>query len=98
MTGQEVEQMKIFADQLWGYFKPKIKDMMRTNVKFFRAKVVSNPGDGTLVVQKPFDSTTLTLPCTQTMESAQANSQVIVFVLGNLSNAVVVSDGKFSSL
>ena len=98
MTVNETEQMKILADQLWGYFKPKVKDMLRTSVSFFRAQVVTNPGDGTLEVQRPSDTTTMTLPCTTAMSSAAVDDQVIVFVLGDLSNAVVVSDGKMTAL
>lgn len=92
------EQMKILADQLFLYMKPKIAKMMSTNVSFFRAQVVSNPGSNTLVVQRPLETATLTLPCASGISGASAGDQVTVLVLGNLSNAVVVSDGMMSTL
>lgn len=92
------EQMKVLADQLFLYMKPKIQQMLNSSVFFFRAQVVSNPGNNTLVVQRPMESNTLTLPCSNSIASAAAGDQVVVFVLGSLSNAVVVSDGKMSTL
>ena len=94
----EAEQMKVLADQIWYYFQPKVKDMLRTSVSYFRAQVVTNPGDGTLEVKRPSDTTTMTLPCTSAVSGAAVDDQVIVFVLGDLSNAVVVSDGKMTAL
>ena len=94
----EAEQMKVLADQLWYYFQPKVKDMLRTSVSYFRAQVVTNPGDGTLEVKRRSDTTTMTLPCTTAVSGAAVDDQVIVFVLGDLSNAVVVSDGKMTAL
>lgn len=104
LTGRQVqkmddqEQMKVLADQLFLYMKPKIEKMMQSNVKFFRAQVVSNPGNNTLEVQQAFDNTTMTLPCATGISSAVAGDQVTVLILGSLSNAVVVSDGKMSTL
>ena len=92
------EQMKVLADQLFLYMKPKIQQMMGSAVSFFRAEVVSNPGNNTLVVQRPMETSTLTLPCSSSVASASAGDQVVVLVLGSLSNAVVVSDGKMSTL
>lgn len=92
----EIEQLKAFADQLWKYMKPKLDDAMSSTVRYFRAEVVSNPGDGTLVIHRPYDTSNLTVPCTTAMSGAQTGDQVIVFVLGNLSNAVVIADGKMN--
>lgn len=92
------EQMKVLADQMFIYMQPKVAKMMTNNVSFFRAQVVSNPGSNKLVVQRPFESTTMTLPCSNGIASATAGTQVTVFVFGNLSNAVVVSDGVMSTL
>ena len=90
----DAEQIKILADQMWGYFKPKVEKMLQRNIQFFRAKVVSNQYDGTLEVEKPFDTTTLTLPCTSAVSDATVGQQVLAFVFGSLSNAVVVASGK----
>ncbi len=94
----ETEQMKVLADQLFKYMEPKIKKMMANSVSFFRAQVVSNPGNNTLVVQRPMEPSTLTLPCSASVANAVAGDQVTVLVLGSPSNAVVVSDGKMSTL
>lgn len=94
----DMDQFLVMADKLWDYFKKKIKDMLSTHVSYFRAQVVSNPGNGTLEIRRPFDQTTLNLPCTQAISDASEGDQVIVFVLGDLSNAVVVSDGKMTKL
>jgi hypothetical protein len=93
-------QITQIAENIWNYIQPKINKMMSNNILFFRAQVISNPGDGTLNIQRPFDSTILTLPCLDNMKDAAANSQVLVMVFGSLSgnNAIVVSDGKFSSI
>ena len=90
----DTEQMKVLADQLWDYFKPKLQDEMRRNVQFFRAQVVSNPGSNTLEVKRPFENSTLVLPCTKAMSYAAAGDEVIGLTFGSLSNAVIFSDGK----
>ena len=94
----DTEQMQVFADQLFEYMRPKIKKMMQSNVSFFRAQVVSNPGNNTLEIQRAFDTTTMTLPCATGISSASAGDQVTVLVMGSLSNAVVISDGTMSTL
>ena len=94
----DTEQMQVFADQLFEYMRPKIKRMMHSNVSFFRAQVVSNPGNNTLEVQRAFDTTTMTLPCATGISGASAGDQVTVLVMGSLSNAVVISDGTMSTL
>ena len=91
----EMEEMKTFADQLWKYFRPKVEGMLARQVGYFRAEVVSNPGDGTLVLSRPYEQN-ITLPCTNAMSGATAGQQVTVFVMGSLSNAVVVADGRMN--
>jgi hypothetical protein len=92
----DMENLRTFADQLWKYMVPKLNAMFSSNVSYFRAVVVSNPGDGTLVIQRPLETGTLTLPCTTAMSGATTGQQVTVLVMGNLSNAVVVADGKMN--
>lgn len=96
----EDEAMKTFADQLFHYLRPKIQAMpeLRGAVRYFRAQVTANGGNGTLTVRRPLDTSPLTLPCTNAIAGADVGDQVTVFVLGDLSNAVVVSDGKLSTL
>lgn len=93
------EQMRVLAQQLWkNYMEPQVDKKLALAVKYFRAEVISNPGDNTLEVKRPLDATTMTLPCTNGMTGAEEGDQCVVFVFGSLSNAVVVSDGMFRSL
>lgn len=92
----DTDNMKVFADQLWNYLEPKVKSLLSSSVGYFRAQVVSNPGDGTLILNRPLESNNLTIPCTNAMAGAAAGQQVTVLVLGSLSNAVVVADGRMN--
>lgn len=92
----DMDNMRVFADQLWKYMVPKLNAMFSSNVSYFRAVVVSNPGNNMLEVQRPVETGTLTLPCTTAMSGAQAGQQVVALVMGSLSNAVVVGDGKMN--
>lgn len=93
----DMDNMRVFADQLWKYMVPKLDSKFASNVSFFRAQVVSNPGGNMLeVVQRPLETNTLTLPCTTAMSGASVGQQVAVLVMGSLSNAVVVADGKMN--
>ena len=92
----DMENMRVFADQLWKYMVPKLDSKFASNVSYFRAEVVSNPGNNKLEVQRPVENRTLTLPCTTAMSGATTGQQVTVLVMGNLSNAVVVADGKMN--
>ena len=95
----ENEQMRVLAQQLWkNYMEPQVEKKLALTVRYFRAQVVSNPGNNTLEVQRAGDANAMTLPCTNVMSDAAAGDQCVVFVFGNLSNAVVVTDGTFSSL
>ncbi len=94
----ENAEMKRFADRLWDYFKPKIEELTRSNVWFFRAEVTKAAANGKITVQRPFDKE-IALPYVSSMASAAVGSQVTVFVLGlNLTNAVIIGDGTLSNL
>ena len=67
------------------------------NLGYFIATVVSVSA-GTMQVQRPFDSTTLSLPYVSSASSLQAGDPCFVLVPGNLSNAIVLGDGKLSNL
>jgi hypothetical protein len=92
----DMDNMRVFADQLWKYMVPKINAKLSSNVSYFRAQVVTNLGNNMLEVQRPVENGTLTLPCTNAMSGAQAGQQVVALVMGSMSNAVVVADGKMS--
>lgn len=86
--------MKALADALWNYFLPKLRTVQTDAVRFFRAVVVDNPGGNRLTVQRPFETTTMTLPCLNALASASVGQQVTVFVFGSLSNAMVMGTGS----
>lgn len=92
----DMENLRTFADQLWKYMVPKINAKLSSNVSYFRAEVVSNPGNNKLEVQRPVENGTLTLPCVRAMSGAQAGQQVVALVMGNMSNAIIVGDGKLN--
>ena len=95
----ENQEMKRFADRLWEYFKPKIEELTRSNVWYFRAQVTKPALDGKITVQRPFDGE-IALPYVSSMENAAIGTQVTVFVFGSsMTNAVicgnVLSGSKF---
>lgn len=94
------QNMKNVAESLWKYFEPKLEEKSASTLTYFRAAVVANPGDGTLTVQKPYDETAINLPCVSSMSKTTVGSQVTVMVFGRnvANNAVVVADGKVSTL
>lgn len=92
----DMENMRTFADQLWKYMVPKLDSKFASNVSYFRAEVVSNPGNNKLEVQRPVENGTLTLPCVRAMSGAQSGQQVVALVMGSMSNAIIVGDGKLN--
>lgn len=92
------QEMKRFADRLWDYFKPKIEELTRSNIWYFRAQVTKAAADGKITVQRPFDDE-IALPYVSGMENAAVGSQVTVFVLGSsMTNAVICGDGTLHIL
>lgn len=94
----ERQEMKRFADQLWHYFKPKIEELTRSNIWYFRAQVTREAANGKITVQRPFDEE-IELPYVSSMGNAAVGSQVTVFVFGSsLTNAVICGNGSLSIL
>lgn len=93
------QEMRLFADSLWNnYFKQKVSDMIKGYISFYRAQVVTAASGGTVKVQKPFETSTLTLPYVPSAESLlTAGSQAMVLVLGEQSNAIVVGPPSLSN-
>lgn len=92
-----------FAENLWkNFIRPKTHEEMRNAVSFYRAKVVTNNGDGTLVIQRPFDSQ-IKISCTHELITlATEGTQVIVFVFGGTASSnhvafMLTSDKSISS-
>ena len=95
------ELFEVFATKMGEYIMqnfviPYMKEhgMMQS----YRAQVVSvDSNAGTMVVQRPFDNQ-ITLPYTAGASSLSAGDYCTVFVLGDSSNARVISDGNISTL
>lgn len=94
----ENQDMKRFADQLWDYFKPRIEELTRSGIWYFRAQVTKEAENGKITVQRPFDGE-IALPYVSSMANAAVGSQVTVFVLGSsMTNAVICGNGSLSIL
>ncbi len=95
------ENFERFADKLGEYFMRRfVIPWMQEHgvVQSYRAEVVSVDGDaGTMNIQKPFDNE-VTLPYGNGAAALEAGSQCLVFVLGDGSNGIVVSDGTGKAL
>lgn len=85
--------MQELAENLWQmYFKGKVRDGQRDVVRFYRAQVVANNGDGTLNVQEPFDNvhTILAVPAAAGLA---AGDECVVAMLGDATNSIVIGSG-----
>lgn len=93
------QEMRAFAEALWNnFFKPKVNEMLKGYISFYRAQVVTAASGGTVEVQKPFETSTLTLPYVPSAETLlTAGSQAMVLVLGEQSNAIVVGPPSLSN-
>lgn len=102
MNGKsEVEAMRELAKQLWErYFRPRAEeDLLQHSLDGYKASVVSNNGDGTLTVVRPFDTQTMTVRCPPGLaEEAAVGDQVIVIALGSMSNAFALCRTDLSGL
>ena len=92
-------EMKELADNLGRYITEKfVKPRMQSAVSFFIAKVTVAPSGGIVTVQKPFDSSTYSLPYVTSAAGLNVGDNCIVFVLGSMSNAIVMGDGRLTNL
>lgn len=92
------EAMLEMVENMWEqFFKPRIRSMMAQSLRFYRAKVVSAPSDGTISVQEPFDDVHR-LPYVSSAAGLKSGDQCIVLVLGDAVNSIVIGDGTLSNL
>ncbi len=87
--------VEVFS-KLWdAQYNENVKDATSDCIRFYRAAVTANPGDGTLTVQRAF-SDPVNIPCVDYMKSATVDSQVVValFGTGSRANSVVIGDGR----
>ena len=98
----ESEAMQELASLMWSRFlRERVHDELTHGLTGYKAEVVSNNGDGTLTVKRPFDSSTLTLKCAASLNSATAGDQVLIVGMGDkstaLSNAFVLCKTNLSN-
>ena len=91
--------MRDFAENLWQYMLPRLKNEFSSAVSYYRAVITKNNGDGTLTIQRPYDSERI-VHAVSAMSGAQAGTQVVVLVFGSGAqrNEVVISDGAISAI
>lgn len=102
MSGNSHEAMRDLASRLWGRFlRERVLEEMTHEVNAFRAEVVTNNGNGTLTVRRPFESGNLTLRAAASMSGAKAGDQVLILGIGDkrkaLSNAFVLCKTDLST-
>ena len=84
--GNVNEQMAEFANNLWeNYIKAKHKEANYDTVSYYIATVVSNDGNNTLTIKKPFENA-FSVPCLNSMNTASAGLKVLVLRFGNGTN------------
>ena len=95
----EETMMHEFAENVWKFMLPRIKNEFTNVISYYRAVVTQNNGDGTLTVQKPYD-TERVVHAVSAMAGTQAGTQVVVFVfgVGAQRNEVVLADGALSAI
>ena len=92
-------EMREFADNIGKYIVEKhVKPLLEKYVGFFKAEVKAAPSGGVISVQKPFDNTVFNLPYTADAAGLAVGDQCTVFVLGSMTNAVVVGDGSYNAV
>ena len=87
--------MKALADRIGKYVWEKwISPRVANHISFYKASVVTPASGGKIVVQKPFDTTTQSLPYASWAGNLQANDNCIVGVFGSTTNSFVLGGGS----
>ena len=85
------EEMKAFADALWDYFLPKIKNYLSDSVCYYVATVSTAPSNGVIGVERGFDNE-ITLPCSANAAGLSVGDSCTVLVFGDYSNQLVIGN------
>ena len=89
--------MKVFADKIGKYILDKwVLPRIANHISFYKAKVVTPASGGKIVVQKPFDTATQSLPFASWAANLEANDNCIVGVFGSTTNSFVLGGGAAS--
>ena len=94
----EPNALRSLADNLWTYFRARLRDDQRDLVRYYRAQVVSPASGGKIQIQRPLDPSVIALPYVSSAAGLAAGDQCTVLVLGSSSNAIILGDGTLSNL
>lgn len=98
----EADAMEELVRMIWErYIKGRaLNELLAHSLDGYKAQVVSNNGDGTLTVERPFDTDTpMTLKCPPSLAATAATGdQVLVVSLGNLSNAFALCNTDLTGM
>ena len=85
----EAEAMQELTSLMWNrYLKERVHEEQNHEMNAYKAEVVTNHGDGTLTVQRPFESVTLRLKAASSLTYAQPGDMVLVVGIGDKSKAL----------
>ena len=88
-TKSEAEAMQELASLMWNrFFREKVREELNHELNGYKAEVTTNNGDGTLTVQRPFETGTLTLKASSLASKAVAGDQVLIVGMGDKSTAL----------
>ena len=75
----DAESMQELTSLMWNrYLKERVKEEQNHEMNAYKAEVVTNNGDGTLTVKRPFESVNLTLKAASSLRYAKAGDMVLV--------------------
>ena len=85
------QQMKNFADALWAYFLPKLKDYLSDSICYYVATVETAAHNGVIGVKRAYDNE-ITIPCAANAASLHVGDPCTVIVFGDYSNQLVIGN------
>lgn len=90
MAGKsEAAAMQELAGLMWArYLRQRVKEELNHELNGYKAEVVTNNGDGTLTVKRPFETNTLTIRASASAFGVEAGEQVILIGMGDKSKAL----------
>lgn len=85
----DAEAMSELTSLMWSrYLKEQVRGELNHEMNAYKAEVVTNHGDGTLTVQRPFETVQLRLKAAPSLAYAQAGDMVLVVGIGDKSKAL----------
>lgn len=97
----DAEAMSELTSLMWSrYLKEQVRGELNHEMNAYKAEVVTNHGDGTLTVKRPFETVQLRLKAAPSLAYAQAGDMVLVVGIGDkskaLSNAFILCKADLS--